>query len=205
VAASEEGFSKLGMKKKFKRKQRWDKKLDYLNWTNVAVEYGRRWNLARPILLENSPPEIQVPNKLKAVFEPMYGKVKFILLVRSDCTHHGVFHESYRMAGYRNVVNQFPQDTFVLRYEDLCLRWEEVFSELARWEPLLSDINISAIPGISNGRRLQAKDHSHAQTSIQEYCANVLTKWETGLSPRRSNGISPESLAFWGYDKTNTC
>jgi hypothetical protein len=128
------------------------------------------------------------------------------LLVRGDCTHQGKFSESYRMAGYRNVVNQFPQDTFVLRYEDLCLRWEAVFSELVQWEPLLSDIDISAIPGMSNIRgRRRARGHSHAQKSIQEYCKSVLTKWDTGLSRRQANVISLESLTFWGYDKANTC
>lgn len=216
LAAREEGWSLEGMK--HNGKDRWDGALEWVNWTQLAQAYGKRWARTdeggkRPLKVENSPPEIQAPKALKEAFEPMYGKVKFIMLVRGDCTYSGDDLFAYRFLGYQKVLREFPRDTFVLRYEDLCLAWDEVHKELARWEPLLADINISSIPasfsqplkGIGGNRRL---GHAHDAVSIREYCESKLPQWNNSLKPRESKNTNRtvlNMLAEYGYSKTNTC
>lgn len=44
---------------------------------------------------------------------------------------------------YLGIIADFGEDVFVIRYEDICLRWGRVLRDLAAWEPRLADINIS--------------------------------------------------------------
>lgn len=215
---TEEGWDLVGIKDDHPFEERWDGSLKWVNWTSLAEAYGKRWDDTLPLKVENSPPEIQAPEALKATFEPIYGKVKFILLVRGDCTYSGeqdVLQYENRAAGYQHVINTFPEDTFVLRYEDLCLQWDAVHSDLARWEPLLADVDISAVPsaGGNDGQQCGPKDphrkrleddHEHRPSSILSYCESVRTKWHNRLGPR-SNRTSLDSLTRYGYDGTNTC
>merc|ERR1712107_305892 len=54
-------------------------------WERLNQTYHKHWNLTKPILLENSPPEILHSRELEDFFGK-YGKVRFVLLVRSPCT-----------------------------------------------------------------------------------------------------------------------
>lgn len=226
IPNSEEGWSLTGVKGRYSEEQRWDGALEWLNWTQLAQSYGVRWNRStagggkrQPLKVENSPPEIQAPKALKEAFEPMYGKVKFILLVRGDCTYSGEYALDYRHAGYQKVLREFREDTFVVRYEDLCLAWDEVYRDLVKWEPLLADIGIPTDlnhPHKAGGRR---RLHTHDAVSIRQYCESSLPRWNDGLKPRPHRKgkwkyqlaeeydmkAEYDILAEYGYDQTNTC
>jgi hypothetical protein len=60
-------------------------------WASLAKMYHQKWNLSRPILLENSPPEIFHADSLFKKFSKT-GAVRFVLLVRSPCQTKKVSH-----------------------------------------------------------------------------------------------------------------
>jgi len=202
MSPHKEGWHKIGLKDKMDGRERWDGELASVNWTDVAEQYGTFWDTSKKLLVENSPPEIQVPEKLVDAFTPKYGKVRFILLVRGVCGNNSPDKMSYRSAMYKNVVDKFPQDTFVIRYEDICLRWEKVFADLVKWEPLLADIDINFIADEPNtSRRLKRDHHDWKQMSVKNYCDMNLQKWSEGLKCESCES-DLDFMKQWGYDKT---
>lgn len=207
LGPKQEGWSILGLRQKFK--DRWSGHLhlveEGLNFTNLAEQYWQMWDTEKPLLLENSPPEIQSPQALMDAFS-IHGKVRFVLLVRGDCTSHNKipYHtKNSRVLGYRNVETMFPKDTFVLRYEDLCLRWKDVYDELVRWEPLLVDVDIASIPQAGDG----GGQHSHEALSIADYCHGKRHSWEHGLKNTCHRNCTKdwcELSALYGYDEIDS-
>lgn len=208
LSPREEGWSLTGFKTR-ELADRWDGVLEWVDWAKLAGAYGRRWSHDKPLKIENSPPEIQAPKALKDTFEPRFGKVKFLLLVRGECTLSEVKSVEFlthdvRASGYRNVVSQYPDDTFVLRFEDICFFWDDVFAELVRWEPLLADIDISRVPNKLNTTQRHRQLPKHLSTSVLQYCESVKSKWQGEHRPR-SKGQSSGILNEFGYEKTTTC
>lgn len=224
-----EGWDLLRIKKNTESFERWDGKLAWMNWTKLAMDYVQYWNHTKPILLECSPPEIQAPEKLVEAFSDF--SVKFLLLVRGDCTfetktrHHDrtkrtradgyAITTRTRADGYARVLEKYPKDTFVLRFEDLCLRWEEVYADLTRWEPLLVDVDFDAEPRpkdaeprpeanfvrSGHGRQLISK---HVQSSVAAYCRGVVPVW---ARPKEVGGFrnNIHPFAEFGYGATSRC
>ena len=55
-----------------------------LDWERIREQYHARWNLTKPLLAENSPPEVLHAGELNATFSPR-GNVRFLLITRSAC------------------------------------------------------------------------------------------------------------------------
>jgi len=198
LSPGKEGWAMTGLKSR--HGDRWSGKAllkTWLNMTELAADYWKLWNKEKPLLIENSPPEIQFPSELYDAFSK-YGKVKFLLLVRGFCSGSisRAAHDK-KLLEYRKILDLFPRDTFVLRYEDLCLNWHIVREELVSWEPLLSDVDISTRPGMSRRTLVQ---HSHTQKSIKEYCESKVLDWERKEKKSENCGdrVSKESRLF-GY------
>jgi len=207
ISPDKEGWEKTGLIKHPLR-ERWDGNLGWVNWEKLPKEYGAFWDTSKPLLVENSPPEIQAPDQLVKHFTPFYGKVRFLLLVRGPCGYHGGNPERSKL--YKNVLDKYPEDTFVIRYEDVCLRWEKVFADLVRWEPLLADIDINSIPDespeVSTDNRLRANKghrglHDHANVSVEQYCDSKLEAWAEGLECKDCQA-QMDFLKEWGYGDT---
>ena len=190
-------------------------------WQTLFDVYHSDWNLSRPILLENSPPEIQHAADLNATFSPG-GKVRFLLLVRSACSKGDTWtsYHSRKLSGSalpadevysrmgavsRSIIDAFKEDVFVLRYEDLCLRWDETLQQITAWEPQLGD----------SFRQL----HEHEQASISKHCEAARSAWQwcvveaPGL-PRScaNNSQLPQNVSdacemttYFGYEQIDTC
>ena len=188
-----EGWYITGLRRRHDEKDRWGGKAilrTWLNMTELAADYYKLWNKEKPLLIENSPPEIQFPYEMYEAFSK-HGKVRFLLLVRGFCSGSvsRVTHEK-RLRKYKHIIDLFPRDTFVLRYEDLCFHWHAVREELVGWEPLLSDVDISTRPSGSRSRRaLLPVHHLHAQKSIKEYCESKVFDWERREKNKESDDI----------------
>lgn len=206
LGPNKEGWQVTGVKGSHTEDERWDGALEWVDWEKLAQDYGKFWSVDKPLKIENSPPEIQAPEALKDAFEPRFGKVKFLLLVRGECTvssHR--FPPNRRASGYHSVVAKYPEDTFVLRFEDICLFWDETYANVVRWEPHLVDIDVTRRPDHGQ-EKLSGKrpKHSHTQTSIFEYCKVVKTKWQSKHNPGY-NYTTFEEMKEFGYQKTITC
>ena len=198
-------------------------------WQTLFDVYHSAWNLSRPILLENSPPEIIRATDLNATFSPG-GKVRFLLLVRSACSKGDMWSSYSRIltgsalpadelyssmgTGFRSIIDAFKEDVFVLRYEDLCLRWDETLLQITAWEPRLGDMAISRVPGGASHRQL----HEHAQVSILKYCKAARSAWQwrvmeaPGLPRSCSNSQLPQNVSdsckmatYFGYEQIDAC
>lgn len=231
LGPDKEGWAKSHLKNSLTARQRWNVSQP-LPWQQLRTVYHSHWNLSRPILLENSPPEILHAAELNATFSPT-GKVRFLLLVRSACSSgsmqstyavyskitHSRSHDLYSAMGKvsRSVIDAFGEDVFVLRYEDLCLRWNETLLRITAWEPRLGDIDISRVPSAASHPKMIA--HGHEQTSILKYCDAARSAWQsrimeaTGL-PTSCANISqlPQSVSdtceaamYFGYEQIDTC
>ena len=65
---------------------RWTIPADRIPWSKFDEDWHHRWNLSRPVLLENSPPEIRFPERLLQQYNDK-GDVRFIILARSPCNY----------------------------------------------------------------------------------------------------------------------
>ena len=144
-----EGWSKLGWKQ---RSDRWYAPDSSFNWTELSETYHRYWNLDKPLLVENSPPEMNRADALNRTFSPK-GKVRFVVLAHSMCAHDGQVSNAcdpsegnltththcwgQRAAQAVGIARRFGDDAIVVRYEDLCLQWGPTMAALESWEPLL--------------------------------------------------------------------
>lgn len=243
MGPAKEGWLLSGVKNMLKFDQRWNRSFPGIPWQRLHNSYHSRWNLSRPILLENSPPEINHAAELNATFSPG-GKVRFLLLVRSACskgTMWSTYEQRFNVLGpkgistgeiysdifntSRSIVDAFGKDVFVLRFEDICLRWPETLGRLAAWEPQLGDIDISQVPFLdSPNKNLRSNDrgllvNSHAQVSVSQYCLAARSKWQNHvmeapgisrscavqkLTPPASGNLCDMAKSF-GYQQIDTC
>ena len=66
-----------------------------------------------------------------------------------------------RAAQAVDIARRFGDDAVIVRYEDLCLQWEETMQALESWEPLLGGIGHHGdIPVDLLNQRL-TRGHSH--------------------------------------------
>ena len=194
--------------------QRWNASAP-IPWQTLFDVYHSAWNLSRPILLENSPPEIIHAPDLNATFSPG-GKVRFLLLVRSACSKGDISQPELarQLATIRSIIDAFKEDVYVLRYEDLCLRWEETLLQITAWEPRLGDMDISRVPGGASHRQL----HAHAQVSILKYCKAARSAWQwrvmeaPGLPRSCANSQLTQNVSdsckmatYFGYEQIDAC
>lgn len=227
LGPSKEGWHVSGVKTAFAG-QRFNASAP-IPWQTLFDVYHSAWNLSRPILLENSPPEIIRATDLNATFSPG-GKVRFLLLVRSACSKGDMWSSYSRIltgsalpadelyssmgTGFRSIIDAFKEDVFVLRYEDLCLRWDETLLQITAWEPRLGDMAISRVPGGASHRQL----HEHAQVSILKYCKAARSAWQwrvmeaPGLPRSCSNSQLPQNVSdsckmatYFGYEQIDAC
>ena len=151
---NKEGWKKLGWKH---RNDRWSAPDSAFNWTELSEVYHSFWNLSLPLLVENSPLEMVRADALNRTFSPM-GKVRFVVLAHSMCAHGGEVSNvcdpsegnrtahtncwAQRAAQAVDIARRFGDDAVIVRYEDLCLQWEETLQALESWEPLLGGISL---------------------------------------------------------------
>ena len=231
LSPEKEGWAKLGWKH---REDVWSASDSALNWTALSETYHRNWNLKKPLLVENSPPEMSRADALNRTFSPR-GKVRFIVLAHSMCAHDGdVSNEcppgegnrtswrhcwAKRAATAVDIARRYGPEAIVVRYEDLCLQWGKTMAALESWEPLLG--GVSHLADVPVQQRLwQAKDgdtehHSHRRLSFQKYCSAInQPKWKSGLRLRRPvvpkgseqmKGAHKDSAAYLGYRKVDDC
>ena len=229
-----EGWSKVGSMEAGtawkQRPDRWSAPDASFNWTELSETYHRYWDLDKPLLVENSPPEMNRADALNRTFSPM-GKVRFVVLAHSMCAHDGKVSNacdpsegnltththcwSQRAAQAVGIARRFGEDAIVVRYEDLCLQWGATMAALESWEPLLGGSSrLGGSPVLR--QRLDQKfvgSHSHGDLSIERYCTEVnRPKWEVGL--RLSTPIVPKAemarlhkdgAAYLGYTSVDAC
>ena len=219
-----EGWYKAGWKQ---RPDRWNAPDSSFNWTELSEPSHRLWDLDKPLLVENSPPEMNRADALHRTFSPK-GKVRFIVLAHSMCAHDGKVSNacdpskgnltthahcwSQRAARAVGVARRFGEDAIVVRYEDLCLQWGPTMAALESWEPLLGGSSRLGDRPVLR-RRLDVASHSHAALSIERYCAEVnRPQWEAGL--RLSTPVVPQGemarvhkdgAAYLGYTMVDAC
>ena len=137
-----EGWHKVGWKE---RPDRWNAPDSSFNWTELSETYHRLWDLDKPLLVENSPPEMNRADALNRTFSRK-GKVRFVVLAHSMCAHDGKVSNacdpskgnltththcwSQRAARAVDVARRFGEDAIVVRYEDLCLQWGPTMAAL---------------------------------------------------------------------------
>jgi hypothetical protein len=229
-----EGWSHIGWKKK-KMSDRWSVQDELFNWTKLAEEYHALWDLDKPILLENSPPEMNHAEALNRTFSP-HGKVRFVVLVRSMCDTDGASNRecgdgsgevqdnmdpaidpdhlncwTKRATKAVDIATHFGEDAIVIRYEDLCLNWDASLRSLEAWEPMLAGL------GKKDTHTQQfntANFHRHPDMEFSEFCTAVkLPQWdrEGGLNLR--NPVVPQGMSeahgratqFLGYGGVDVC
>ena len=238
-----EGWSKLGCKEADasynascsdawkQRPDRWSAPDSSFNWTELSETYHRYWDLDKPLLLENSPPEMNRADALNRTFGPK-GKVRFVVLAHSMCAHDGKVSNacnpsqgnlttlthcwSQRAAQAVGIARRFGEDAIVVRYEDLCLQWGPTMAALESWEPLLGGSSRLGGSPVLRWRLDDQKfvgNHSHSDLSIERYCTEInRPKWEAGL--RLSTPIVPkgemarvhkDGAAYLGYTSVDAC
>ena len=154
LSPNKEGWNKLGWKHRY---DRWSGPDSAFNWTELSEVYHSHWNLSLPLLVENSPPEMVRADALNRTFSPR-GKVRFVVLAHSMCAHGGEISNAcdpsegnrtshshcwaQRAAQAVDIARRFGDDAVIVRYEDLCLQWEETLQALESWEPLLGGISL---------------------------------------------------------------
>ena len=167
------GWKKLGWKHRW---DRWSGPDSAFNWTELSEVYHSHWNLSLPLLVENSPPEMVRAEALNRTFSPR-GKVRFVVLAHSMCAHGGAIISNacdpsegnrtshahcwaQRAAQAVDIARRFGDDAVIVRYEDLCLQWEETMHALESWEPLLGGI------GLLGQRPVQQLTHGHSHSKL---------------------------------------
>ena len=127
LEAKKEGWAVDGLKSRMKR--RWNVTDEAIPWARLQKTYTRNWNLTKPFLLENSPPEIEHASALFKQFKGS-GEVRFVVLVRSPCNQHLVAAnvQFERLRTVRRIIEKFGRKVFVVRYEDLCFSTMQVQS-----------------------------------------------------------------------------
>ena len=153
------------------------------------------------------------------------GKVRFVVLAHSMCAHGGEVSNvcdpsegnrtahtncwAQRAAQAVDIARRFGDDAVIVRYEDLCLQWEETMQALESWEPLLGGIGLLGdipVQRLTHG-------HSHSELSFNEYCAEVnLPKWKAGfrlprpvLAKGEMASVHTASAAYLGYTSVDAC
>lgn len=148
-----------------------------------------------------------------------------------------VYPQAETLTGAETIVGikqRYGDDAIVLRYEDLCLNYEETLRTLERWEPLLAglsntskvqheidaarsmqDHNTSPSPSLgidSRGARLSRSmdphGHAHVQLAFPAYCAREkIPAWEHGVSlPTPPKGEWPtDASKVLGYEAVDSC
>ena len=202
LSPGKEGWLNAGLMFQLTLAQRWEPNRP-VPWDRLYKSYHQHWNLNKPILLENSPPEMYHALELNKTFS-VSGKVRFVLLVRSACSKGELSREYARLCAHSFppgsgalkpcsagniyelqlkwasfIADTFGSDVFILRYEDLCLNWAATLSKLAAWEPRLHDIDITRMP--KHVKRKDLTSAEHRQTSIKEYCETKISEWEKGV------------------------
>lgn len=198
-------------------------------WTKLVKQYHALWGThKKPILLENSPPEIMHARKLKEVFEKdRPERVKFLVLARQPCNTKTVENPGpdrgnnffARLALVQQIVKEFGKDVFLLRYEDLCVRPEESVAAIEKWLPKIGKLNVNARSKTKHKKRghrsLKLHDHA-ASLTVPEYCKRVaVPSWPVqgdsmhiseadGISGHYWGGESSinDLLSFFGYTPT---
>lgn len=232
-SVSAEGWGKLGWKQ---REDRWSAPDSAFNWTNLSVTYHRLWNLKRPLLVENSPPEVTRADALNRTFSPR-GKVRFVVLTHSMCAHDGEISNACdhinngrtsdldcwckRASHAIDIARRYGDDAIVVRYEDLCLQWDETTKALESWEPLLGGLSrlrenpveglwTPSLPGFQEEDVL----HTHRAMSFLEYCMEVNSpKWKAGVKLVRPvnpaneglKTLQSEGAGYLGYTSVDKC
>lgn len=248
LAQAKEGWSQMGLKARLKHRGgtprgTWDSSAS-IPWKDVRAFYHSRWNLSKPLLVECSPPEILRASELHAAFAAG-GKVRFLLLVRSACSkgtvestyRGGVFgrsaHEiwAHFSSVWRSLIDRFGDDVYVLRFEDICLRWPQTLRELTLWEPRLAGIDITRLPCEARAKSCAARGVSvpaaqshpsrrsgshHLPMSVAQFCMAARARWENtsiqgGCLPRvrgrssiRVDGLRARST-YLGYQEVDAC
>lgn len=143
-------------------------------WDHLNATYHAHWDLTKPILLENSPPEVLHAADLVRVFSRGGGDVRFVVLARSPCNVDGgpcdADGVAARLGRLRGVARAWGRRrVFVLRYEDLCFQTLRAAAALGHWLPGLGAIDVSAKPP-AVGRNL---GRHHERSSIPDFCYNT--------------------------------
>ena len=189
----QEGWWKLGWKH---RPDKWSGPDSAFDWKNLSEVYHSHWNLSQPLLLEKSPPEMNHADALNRTFSPR-GKVRFVVLAHSMCAHGGevsnvcdpsegnrTSHEdcwAQRAAQAVDIARRFGDDAVIVRYEDLCLQWEETTQALESWEPLLGGIGL--LSGGTPIQRLTRHGHSHSELVSQTLSLALALTLSLALTP----------------------
>jgi len=144
---------------------------DLLPWGVLDRLYHANWNLSRPLLLENSPPEIMHAERLSRQFS-QHGPVKFVVVTRSPCNEHCGAHVALRRLNHTmNLIQRFGKGVFLLRYEDLCGDVVGAAKALDVWEPGLGQVNAHAVPTKHRTARPgNTSMHAHVQMSVTDFC-----------------------------------
>ena len=186
---------------------RWAMDADRVPWQQLGDAYHASWNLTKPVLLENSPPEIQFPERLISQFSNRRD-VRFVVLTRSPCNERDAVEFPDRWSQHMthikdNIIGTFGghdrRRIFLLRYEDLCQNMNRTLAALRAWLPVLGDLDPNAVPDAH--RRLAKLVHEHVQVPIPQYCSShALPSWPLTDSVPGNATNAAQLLAYFGYD-----
>jgi hypothetical protein len=173
-------------------------------WKQLDELYHSKWDLSKPILLENSPPEVYFPDRLYEQFSP-HGEVRFIVLARSPCnlnadgTNERTNEELTYLEQLRLITWHFGKQVFVLRYEDVCTNMQQVAEALDAWLPGLGQIEDSAVPSFM----AREPAHDHENMPVPTYCKEyALPAWpyhSTLTYTSHMKATANELLNYFGY------
>jgi hypothetical protein len=196
-------FSNQSFKRWFKNKGMNSHHLGgVIPWKKLDRLYHRKWNLSKPILLENSPPEVDHAQHLYEQFSH-HGEVRFIVLVRSPCNiqvNQSVDQTLNRLQHFRSITEHFGKRVFVLRYEDICTNSQQLANALEAWLPGLGQMDASTVPSALAAIK---PTHSHVPLSIPTYCKEYgLPEWphSTEAFSEHTGDQANSLFRFFGYN-----
>lgn len=180
---------------------------DYIPWELLVEKYHKLWDSKKPILLENSPPEIMHARKIKEMFGKRNPeRVKFLLFAKQPCNSVPLQPRGNpkkdgpqffgRLALMKQIVKEFGKDVFLLRYEDLCVRPKQTAAALERWLPKIGNLNVNA-RSKKTKRRTHIDSHHEDSLTIPEYCTQIaLPSWPiaSNIHISKADGVAGHYL-----------
>ena len=177
LGSEKEGWAIDGFKDE--ESDRWRNDDDFIPWDRLKKHYLQRWDTRRPLLLENSPPEVLHAHALFKNFKDPGTDVRFLLLTRSPCNQHVSSGDDHadKLRVFKDITEQYGRrHVFVMRFEDLCFNTFELLQSLDLWLPGLGDADVLADPGGGGGNkkhgRTLLRKVSHDADSIPLFCYN---------------------------------
>ncbi|MEM1322328.1 MAG: sulfotransferase [Bacteroidota bacterium] len=187
-------------------RRRWEEGYAY-PWPIIKKIWQQYWDHSKPLLLDKSPPNLIRTAALSQHFSPFY----FIIMVRNPYVHCEGLMRRDKMSPQaaaalsllclrhqRHNLQQHPQNSLLIRYEDLTEHPQKAQRQLLEFLPQLKTIKVD--------QTFKAHNQQGKPSKIKNMNAGKLERLQPGQLERINAILGREKnlLAYFNYDFYNS-